>query len=105
MNRQGLRKAIAAQRPDMLGLIKLLNDIAEGGIKLQDVDFKLGQLASVSGESPGQDQVYKFEKDLNANKYIKDAKIKSQSQDAKSKKFKFSIAFKYKNFSEKKTRR
>jgi len=105
MNRQGLRKAIAAQRPDMLALIKLVNDIGEKGMKLQEVDFKMGQVASVSGESPGQDQVYKFEKDLNANKYIKEAKIQSQSHDAKAKKYKFTIEFKYKNFSDKKARR
>jgi len=105
INRQGLRKAIAAQRADMLGLIKLVNDIAQSGIKLQEIDFKMGQLAGISGESPGQDQVYKFEKDLNANKYIKDAKIQSQSRDAKSKKYKFSIEFRYKNFSDKKARR
>ena len=105
MNRQGLRKAVAAQRPDVLGLIKLVNDVAQSGIKLQEIDFKMGQVAKVGGESPGQDQVYKFEKDLNANKYIKDAKIQSQSQDKKTKKYKFTIEFKYKNFSEKKMRR
>ena len=147
MNRQGLRRAIAAQRPDVLELIQLVNDIARGkddsprgandgptrggdpgprggnegprggnegprgedggraGIKLQELDFKTGQVASVSGESPGTEQVYKFEKDLNANKHIKDAKIRSQSQDAKSKKYQFSIEFKYKNFSDRKTRK
>lgn len=147
MNRQGLRRAIAAQRPDVLELVQLVNDIARGGqnntglrndgprgenagpmgenggprgenpgprgendggkpaIKLQELDFKMGQLATVSGESPSTELVYKFEKDLNANKYIKDAKIRSQSQDAKSKKYQFSIEFKYKNFSDKKTRK
>ena len=104
MARQGLRKTIAAQRPDVLHLMKLLNDIGQGGIKLGEVDFRKGYLAGVSGESPSPDQVYKFEKDLNANKYIRDAKIQSQSQDAKTKKYKFSIDFKYKNFNEKKTR-
>ncbi|MBN2272010.1 MAG: hypothetical protein JXN61_15455, partial [Sedimentisphaerales bacterium] len=193
MNRQGLRRAIAAQRPDILELIQLVNDIARGednsprggsadpgsrsagpgggnagpgggndgssgprggtddpragiggpragnespggrsdgprersdgprggsggprggneggsrsGIKLQELDFKTGQVATVSGESPGTEQVYKFEKDLNANKYIKDAKIRSQSQDAKTKKYQFSIEFKYKSFGDKKTRK
>ncbi|HLB73251.1 MAG TPA: hypothetical protein VJJ98_04480, partial [Sedimentisphaerales bacterium] len=80
-------------------------DGGRAGIKLQELDFKTGQVASVSGESPGTEQVYKFEKDLNANKHIKDAKIRSQSQDAKSKKYQFSIEFKYKNFSDRKTRK
>ncbi len=189
MNRQGLRRAIAAQRPDVLELIQLVNDIARGGqnntgprndsagarndgprgenpgpggenagprrenvspmgenggpkggiggsrggnpgprggndgprgenpgprgendggkpaIKLQELDFKMGQLATVSGESPSTELVYKFEKDLNASKYIEDARIRSQSQDAQSKKYQFSIEFKYKNFSDKKSRR
>ena len=104
-NRQGLRKAIAAQRADILQLINVVNDIGQGGIKLQEVDFRMGQLASISGESPGPEQVYKFEKDLNAHKYISDAKILSNSRDAKSKKYKFSVEFKYKKFSDKKTRR
>jgi len=104
LDRQGLRQAIAAQRPDVLQIIKLVSEIGQGGIKLDGVDFKKGQLASVSGTSPGYDQIYKFEKDLNANKYIKDAKIHSHSVDAKSKKSKFTITFKYRTFSEKKRR-
>jgi hypothetical protein len=146
--RQGLRKEIAAQRPDMLHLIKLLDDIAAGriegreadndagrggtrlqesgndsgrgrggsrggnrnapnsGIKLEEVNFKKGSLASVSGEAPGEDQVHKFEKDLNASDYISSALIlPNLKQDEKTKKYSFTIEFKYRKFSEKKTLR
>ena len=76
------------------------------GIKLQEINFKKGSLASVSGEATAEAQVHKFEKNLNASKYIKDARmLPNMKQDAKTKKYNFTIEFKYKNFSERKTPR
>lgn len=173
--RQGLRKAIAAERPDMLHLIKLLDDIAAGrgetgqadkpaaepkpdprqagsdprrggsrpgeggndprsggsrpgeggnpsgrdrgrsapparggsrsGIKLQEVNFKKGAMASVSGEAPGSSQIYKFVDDLRADKNISDTLVTKEKLDSKTKKYNFTIEFKYKTFSEKKSKR
>ncbi len=104
MDRQSLRKTIAAERPDILQIIEIINESGQGGIKLDGVNFKKGTPASITGEAPGNDQLYKFEETLNKNKYISDAKIQNPSMDAKSKKIRFTVTFKYKNFSEKKTR-
>jgi len=104
MNRQSLRKTIAAERPDILQIIEIVNESGQGGITLDGVHFKKGTAASITGEAPGNAQLYKFEETLNNNKYISDAKIQNPSMDAKSKKIRFTITFKYKNFSEKKTR-
>jgi len=100
MDRQSLRKAIAGQRPDILELITLLNESGQG-IKLDALHFKKGQLATVSGQAPGNDQLYKFEETLNTKKGISEAKIQTSSFDSKSKKIRFTIGFKYKTFSNK----
>jgi len=103
-DRQNLRRAIARQRPDMLELIKLVNDCGQGGIKLDGLHFKKGQPVSVTGQASGNDQLYKFEETLNSSKYISDAKIQNPSVDPRTKKVRFTVTFKYRNFSQKKTR-
>jgi len=105
MARQELRKAIARERPDVLELINIVNKSGEGGIKLNGLHFKMGQPVSITGEAPGTDQLYKFEETLNNNKDIKEAKIQNFSKDTKGNKWKFTITFKYKKLSEKRTRR
>ena len=100
-DRQNLRKAVAGERPDILELIKFVNEAGQNGIKLDGVHFRKGQLVSVTGEAQGNEQLYKFEETLNNNKHIKDAKIQNPSLDQKTKKIKFSVTFKYKTFSEK----
>jgi len=104
MERQGLRRAIAQYRPNVLEIISLINKCGEGGIKPDSVNFKRGQLASVTGLASGNAQLYKFEEALNKEKHISSAKIQSSSVDAKAKKIRFTINFKYKNFSDKTTR-
>ena len=104
MERQSLKRAIAQHRPNVLEIISLINKCGKDGIKPESVHFKRGQLASVTGLASGNAQLYKFEEALNKEKNISSAKTQSSSVDAKAKKIRFTINFKYKKFSEKTTR-
>ncbi|MBW7992684.1 MAG: hypothetical protein FVQ84_22070 [Planctomycetes bacterium] len=97
MQRQKLIKSVAQQRPDLLELLIEINHSGERGIKLENFHFKKGQPITISGEAPGNEQLYKFEKNLQDKKNIKSVKM-SPSRDAKTKKIKFTITFHYRNF-------
>jgi len=97
MQRQKLIKSVAQQRPDLLELLAQINASGEKGIKLESFHFKKGQPITITGEAPGNEQLYKFEKNLQDRKNIKSVKM-NPSRDAKTKKIKFSITFHYRNF-------
>ena len=105
MERQELIKTVARERPDILDLIKQVNESGASGIKLEGLHFKKGQPVSVSGQASSPGQLYEFEKTLQNNKNIKDAEIQSSSKSPQGGKLKFTITFSYKNFSQKKSRR
>ena len=104
MQRQKLIKAVALERPNLLELLKLVNEGGDGGVKLDSFHFKKGQPVSVTGEVQNSDRLYEFQETLLKQNGIKDVKIQSTSIDAKSKKLKFTITFHYKNFTQKITR-
>ena len=97
MERQKLIKSVAQQRPDLLELLGQINASGENGIKLESFHFKKGQPVTITGEAPGNEQLYKFEKNLQDRKNINSVKM-NPSKDAKTKKIKFTITFHYKNF-------
>jgi len=97
MQRQKLIKSVAQQRPDVLELLAQINASGESGIKLESFHFKKGQPVTITGEASGNEQLYKFEKNLQDRPNIKSVKM-NPSKDAKTKKIKFSITFHYKNF-------
>lgn len=97
MQRQKLIKSVAQQRPDLLELLGQINASGERGIKLESFHFKKGQPVTITGEAPGNEQLYKFEKNLQDRKNIKSVKM-NPSRDAKTKKIKFTITFHYRNF-------
>jgi hypothetical protein len=97
MQRQKLIKSVAQQRPDLLELLGQINASGESGIKLENFHFKKGQPITITGEAPGNEQLYKFEKNLQDRKNINNVKM-NPSRDAKTKKIKFTITFHYKNF-------
>jgi hypothetical protein len=97
VQRQKVIQSVAQQRPDLLELLDLINASGENGIKLESFHFKKGQPVSISGEAPGNEQLYKFEKNLQDKKNISGVKM-NPSRDAKTKKTKFTITFHYKNF-------
>jgi hypothetical protein len=97
MQRQKLIKSVAQQRPDLLELLGQINASGERGIKLESFHYKKGQPVTITGEAPGNEQLYKFEKNLQDRKNIKSVKM-NPSRDAKTKKIKFTITFHYRNF-------
>jgi len=103
MQRQKLIKAVALERPNLLELLKLVNEGGDGRIKLDSFHFKKGQLVSITGQVQNSDQLYEFQETLLEQNGIKEVKIQSTSRDSKSKKLKFTITFQYKNFTKKST--
>ena len=97
MQRQKLIKSVAQQRPDLLELLGQINASGERGIKLESFHFKKGQPVTITGEAPGNEQLYKFEKNLQDRKNISSVKM-NPSRDAKTKQIKFTITFHYRNF-------
>ena len=100
MQRQKLIKSVAQQRPDLLELLGQISASGEKGIKLESFHFKKGQPVTITGEAPGNEQLYKFEKNLQDRKNINSVKM-NPSRDAKTKKIKFTITFHYRNFTKK----
>lgn len=97
IQRQRLIKSVAQQRPDLLELLAKINASGENGIKLESFHYKKGQPVTITGEAPGNEQLYKFEKNLQDRNNINSVKM-NPSKDAKTKKIKFTITFHYKNF-------
>jgi len=75
VERQRLIKAVARERPDMLALMKVINDCGERGVLLNTILFKKDQKVTISGQVQSSDQLYKFQENLDKNKDITDVKI------------------------------
>jgi hypothetical protein len=103
VTRQQLIKTVARERPDLLNLLKLVNESGERGIKLTRIYFKKGQAVSISGEASSNDQLSRYEKNLQKARGIEKVNY-SANTNTKSKKITFTITFEYKNFSSKTAR-
>ncbi len=75
VQRQKLVKMVARERPDMLALLKLINDCGEKGVLLNGVSFKKGAKVSITGQVQSDSQLYKFQKTLDKHKDISEVKI------------------------------
>ncbi len=100
--RQKLMKAVAQARPDMLALIKLVNEKGQRGIKLTSLHFNKGKPVSVSGQADNQDTMYDFQEALLEDNDVDNAVISNQTPESKGSKVNFTIDFDYKNFSTRK---
>ena len=70
VQRQRLIKMVARERPDMLALLKLVNDCGERGVVLDSVFFKKDQKVSVMGQVQSNEQLYKFQENLDKHKAV-----------------------------------
>ena len=103
VKRQQLIKTVAQERPDLLDILKLVNESGEKGITLTGFYFKKGQPVSISGQASSNDQLSRYEKNLQNTKGIEKVNYTANT-NAKSKKITFTMTFHYKNFSRKTTR-
>ena len=103
VKRQQLIKTVARERPDLLDLLKVVNESGERGIKLTSLSFKKGQPVSISGEASSNDQLSRYEKNLQNTKGTEKVNYTANT-NAKSRKITFTMTFHYKNFSTKTTK-
>ena len=75
VQRQKLIRMVARERPDMLALLKLINDCGERGLLLNSVNFKKDQKVTITGQVQSSEQLYKFQENLDKNKDITEVKI------------------------------
>lgn len=104
LQKNRLIQAVARQRPDVLDILKLVNESGGRGITLNSILFKQGQPVSVSGQAGSNDDLSRFEKSLQANRSIGEVNPPTASMDSKSRKITFTITFHYKGFTKKTTR-
>jgi hypothetical protein len=103
VKRQQLIRTVARERPDLLDLLKLVNESGQKGITLTGLNFKKGQPVSITGQASSNDQLSRFEKNLQKTKGIEKVNYTANT-NVKSKKITFTMTFLYKNFSNKTTR-
>jgi len=103
VKRQQLIRIVARERPDLLDLFKLVNESGEKGVTLTGLNFKKGQPVSITGQASSNDQLSRFEKNLQKTKGIEKVNYTANT-NTKSKKITFTMTFHYKNFSRKTTR-
>jgi len=99
--KQELVKSAALQRPDFLKLFTDISADKNDGIKLNMFDFKKGRLITISGTAKKDEQLYKFQKNLQNKKGITEVKIQNANKDAKTGEIVFNITFHYRNFTKK----
>jgi hypothetical protein len=101
LEKNRLIQTVARQRPDMLEILKLVNESGGRGITLNSILFKKGQPVSVSGQANSNDDLSRFEKSLQENKSIGEVNPPTANVDSKSRKITFTITFHYKGFTKK----
>jgi hypothetical protein len=103
VKRQQLIRTVAQERPDLLDLLKVVNESGERGITLTTLFFKKGQPVSISGQASSNDQLSRYEKNLQNTKGVEKVNYTANT-NTKSKNITFTMTFHYKNFSTKTTR-
>lgn len=101
LKKQGLIKVVARERPDLLELLKLVNESGGRGITLTSLHFKKGQPVSITGQAGSNEDLSRFEKSLQNTKGIDKVNPPTASVDNKSRKITFTMTFHYKNFTQK----
>ena len=80
VQRQRLIKMVARERPDMLALLKLVNDCGERGVVLDSVFFKKDQKVTITGQVQSNDQLYKFQENLDKHKDVTSVDITNSAR-------------------------
>lgn len=102
IEKQTLRKHVAANRPDILGLLKKINAARSDEVLLDSISFKKGQKVTLAGHTKDNSGVLKFHESLAKQKVLSEVRILNQTTDKKKKQTSFTITFHYKDFTKKK---
>jgi Tfp pilus assembly protein PilN len=94
-------KIVAAQRGDVLGLLKKINTTEAPGITLNSINYKRGQKIAIAGQAQSDQQLYQFQKNLLSNNLIESVDIESVKKDPKGGKLNFTISFHYSYYTKK----
>jgi len=103
LKRQEMIKTVARERPDLLELLKIVNDSGGRGITLNSLYFKKGQPVTVTGQAGSNEDLSRFEKTLQKNKAVEKVNPPTSTVDAKGGRITFTMTFQYKNFTKKTT--
>ncbi len=98
IEQQNMKKLIASHRPDILGLITAITECGSSGMLLDSFDYKDGKV-TIASFTKSREQMYEFQKKLEAKKSIGigPVTIISPSFDEKKKRVNFKMQFEYKN--------
>ena len=102
VEKQKLRKKIAAHRPSILDLLTRINKNRDEKLLLDDIIFRKGRRLSIAGQAKDSAELAKFAESLAKQNGISEVRIQKQSFDDKQKILKFVTTFHYKNFTKKK---
>lgn len=98
--RRELVETVGRERADLFALLKKLNSVEGGGVKLDTFEFKKGSPVSIHGEASNAEQAYQFQENLHQQAGIKGDMVLEKKTDDK--KYGFTIKFHYRHFTRKK---
>jgi len=93
--RRELINNVVRERPDLFALLKRLNSVEGGGVKLDRFEFKKGSPVSIHGQASNAEQAYNFQENLHKEAGIKGDMVLEKKTDDK---HGFTIKFHYKHF-------
>ncbi len=95
---QDLRKAIVAERPDMLDLLTKINESLQEGMLLENFSFQKGKPVSIASSAASYDQLIKFQKTFESKSGISNVKVLDPTLDDRRGRYNFKMTFEYMNF-------
>ncbi len=96
IEQQNMKELIASHRPDILGAITAVNECGSSGMMLNSFEYKDGKV-TIASFARSREQMYEFQKKLQAKDSIGPVTIISPSFDEKAKRVNFKMQFQYKN--------
>lgn len=101
IEQQKTRQLIAAHRPDILEIIAILTENAPSGMLLDSFEFKQGGPVTISSYARNIEELFAFQKKLDAHKDLSAVKIVNWTPDEKQNRINFKMEFNYKQFGKK----
>jgi len=91
---QAIKKYIALQRVDLLGLLQTITECGPKGVMMDGIHYRKGQPVSVTAHTKNQDQIFDFREAL--QKHFSTVRVQNPTYDKAKKATKFTLTFEYK---------